>query len=321
MASRPRVFVTRRLPGAALERLRERTAAEVWENPSRPSRSALRAAVAEAEGLLCLLGDDIDAALIAAAPRLRVISSYSTGVDHIDLAAARERGIPVGHTPGVLTEATADLAFALLLSAARRLPEAHECVQSGRWARGPGWEPDFLLGRELHGATLGIVGAGAIGQAVARRARGFGLHVLAWNRTPRRLPELEFTSLDELLARSDFVSVHVALTPETRGLLDARALARMKPDAILVNTARGGIVDEAALADALREGRLAGAGLDVFEREPLPEDHPLATAPGVALAPHVGSATHATRARMAELAVDNLLAGLEGRPLPHCANG
>jgi glyoxylate reductase len=293
----------------------------VWPGRDAPPPAALSRALADADGLVCMLTDRVDAALLARAPRLRAISSVSVGLDHVDLAAATARGIPVGHTPGVLTETTADLAFALLLAAARRVVEADRFVRDGRWSA---WQPDLLLGRDVHGATLGVVGLGAIGRAVARRARGFGMRVLAWSRTRRPLANLEgqveWAELPALLAAADFVSVHVALAPGTRGLLDAAAIARMKPGAILVNTARGGIVDEAALAAALREGRLAGAGLDVFAREPLERDSPLLGLPNVVLAPHVGSASVATRTRMAELAVENLLAALDGKPMPACAN-
>jgi glyoxylate reductase len=246
------------------------------------------------------------------------------GVDHIDLAAATARGVPVGHTPGVLTETTADLTFALLLAAARRIPEADRCVRAGDWRPERVWEPDLLLGRDVHGANLGVVGLGGIGRAVARRGRGFGMRVLAWSRTRRSLGDLdgrvELVSLPELLAQADFVSVHVALAPETRGLLDAGAIGAMKPGAILVNTARGGIVDEAALAEALRTGRLAAAGLDVFECEPLERASPLLGLPNVVLTPHIGSASRATRTRMAERAAENLVAALAGRRMRACAN-
>ena len=313
-------MATRDLPDA-IAPLASHCMLDVWRGDGAPTPDALAARLADADGLLCLLVDRIDATLLARAPHLRAISSVSVGVDHIDLAAATARGIPVGHTPGVLTETTADLAFALLLAAARRLVEADGFVRAGRWQA---WEPDLLLGRDVHGATLGIVGFGAIGRAVARRALGFGMRVLAWSRTRRPLGDLAgavaWAELPALLAVSDFVSVHVALAPETRGLLDAAAIARMKPGAILVNTARGGIVDEAALAAALREGRLAAAGLDVFAREPLPPDDPLLALPNLVVAPHVGSASVATRARMAELAARNLLAGLAGRRMPACAN-
>ena len=319
MRSRPRVFVTRRLPGAALERLAGHCALEVWSGAGAPPAQALRDGCRDAEGLLCLLTDAIDAPLLAGCPRLRVISSCSVGVDHIDLPAARARGIPVGHTPGVLVETTADLAFALLLAAARRVAEADRFVRDGRWSFEHRWDPEALLGRDVHGATLGIVGLGAIGRAMARRAAGFGMRVLGWSRTPRALPGVEACAFEALLARSDFVTLHVALTPQTRNLLDARALGLLRPGAILVNAARGGIVDEAALAAALSSGRIAAAALDVFASEPLDPASPLLAAPNLLLTPHIGSASIATRTRMADLAVENLLAGLEGRPLPHAA--
>jgi glyoxylate reductase len=310
------VFATRALPGEAFRALAGRVTLRVWPGPGAPPPEALRVEARDADGLLCLLTDRIDRALLEACPRLRVVSSFSVGLDHVDLAAAAARGVPVGHTPGVLTETTADLAFALLLAAARRVAEGDRLVRGGGWRR---WEPELLLGRDVHGATLGLVGLGAIGRAVARRAVGFGMRVVGWSRTPRDVPGVTAVPLEELLRTSDFVSLHVALADETRGLLGARALACMKPGAILVNTTRGGVVEEAALAAALREGRLAAAGLDVFEHEPLPADSPLLGLPNVVLTPHIGSASIATRARMADLAVANLLAGLEGRPLPHAA--
>jgi glyoxylate reductase len=314
------VFVTRALPGDALERLAHRVDCAVWPGPGTPTTEALRAEVADCQGLLCLLTDEIDADLIAAAPSLRVISSCSVGVNHIDLAAATRRGIPVGYTPGVLVETTADLAFALLLASARRIVEADRFVRDGEWTPERSWEPDMLLGRDLHGATLGLVGLGAIGRAVARRARGFGMRVLGWTRSGREVEGVQSVGLDRVLAEADFVSLHVAATPETHHLVDAAALARMRSGAILVNTARGEIVDESALVDALARGHLAAAGLDVFEREPLDPRSPLLSLPNVVLAPHIGSASIATRTRMADLAVENLLAGLAGRRLLHCAN-
>jgi glyoxylate reductase len=315
--TRPTVFATRALPGDAFAALGERVALRVWPGPGAPSAADLRRESARAEGLLCLLTDRIDRALLDASPALRVVSSCSVGLDHVDLGAARERGVRVGHTPGVLTETTADLAFALILAAARRVAEADRFVRAGGWTPERSWEPGLLVGRDVHGATLGIVGLGAIGRAVARRAQGFGMRVLGWSRSGRAVEGVAARPLDVLLAESDFVSLHVALAPETRGLVDAAALARMKPGAVLVNTTRGGVVDEAALVAALRSGHLAGAGLDVFETEPLPAASPLLALPNVVLLPHVGSASIATRSRMAELAVANLLAGVEGRPLPN----
>jgi len=316
-AEEPRVFATRSLPGAGLERLGREVALELWPGPGAVSREALLAGVARADGLLCLLTERIDGELLARAPRLRVISSCSVGLDHVDLAAATARHIPVGHTPGVLTDTTAELAIALLLNAARRVTEADRFVRAGQWRE---WSPDLLLGRDLAGSTLGVIGLGAIGRAVSARAHGLGMRVLGWNRTPRPVPDVELVPLPELLAAADFVSVHVALAPGTAGLLDAAALARMRPGAVLVNVARGGIVDETALAAALASGRLGAAALDVFATEPLPPTSPLLAAPNLVLTPHIGSASVRTRVRMADLAVDNLLAGLRGERMPRCAN-
>ena len=299
-----RVYVTHEVVGDAMERLRAAHEVVVWERGEAPGPAELRAAVADVEGLLCMLTDRVDQELLDAAPRLRAIANYAVGYDNIDLAATAGRGIAVGVTPDVLTDATADLAFALLLAAARRLPEAMAAVDTGEWRT---WEPAQWLGRDVHGATLGIVGFGRIGRAVAQRAAGFEMTVLATRETP----------LDELLARSDFVSLHCPLTPSTRHLIDARALGLMKPTAILVNTARGGVVDQGALAQALREGTIGGAALDVTDPEPLRREDALFGAPNLIVLPHVGSATITARSRMTELAVDNLLAALAGRPMPH----
>jgi glyoxylate reductase len=307
-----RVFVTRRLPGPALDRLRAEHETEVWPERMPPSPGQLRERTADAEGLLSLLTDAVDADLIARAPRLRAISNFAVGTDNVDLAAATARGIPVGNTPDVLTDATADLAFALLLAAARRLAESARAVADGDWLT---WEPARHLGRSVHGATLGIIGLGRIGRAVAQRARGFEMEVL--NTATARTPGLP---LDELLERSDFVSLHCPLTPATRHLIDAAALARMRPTAILINTARGPIVDQVALVRALQEGTIAGAAIDVTDPEPIATDDPLLDAPNLLITPHIGSATIVARERMTELAVENLLAGLEGRPMPHQAN-
>jgi len=302
-----RVFVTRRLPGRALDALDGVCEVDVWEDDAPPPPDVLRARAAEADGLLCLLTDRIDATLLDACPRLRVVSQMAVGVDNVDLAACAARAIPVGSTPDVLTDATADLTLALLLAAARRLPEGMAAVRSGEW--GP-WRPSWLLGLELRGARLGIVGMGRIGRAVAERAQAFGMEVV-------RIGRRGEPSFHADLAACDVVSLHCPLTPETRGLIDAAALAAMKPGALLVNTARGGVVDQDALAAALHDGRLGAAALDVTNPEPLPPEHPLLAAPNLIVLPHLGSATHATRERMAQLAVENLAAGLAGRPLPH----
>jgi len=305
-----RCFVTRRIPGSALDRLAVEHELEVWEERLPPTPAALRDRVADAEGLLCMLTDPVDRELIEAAPALRAISTYAVGTDNIDLDAASGRGIPVGHTPDVLTETSADLTLALMLAVMRRISEGDASVRAGDWLT---WEPAMLLGHDLHRATVGIVGLGRIGRAVKRRVEGFGARVLHNGRT-------DGVPLDQLLEESTVVTLHCPLTEQTHGLIDAAALRRMRADAYLVNTARGPIVDTDALRPALEEGWIAGAALDVTDREPLPADHPLLGAPNLVVAPHLGSASHETRAEMADIAVDNLLAGLRGEPMPHCAN-
>ncbi len=320
---RPRVFVARRIPAAGLARITEACDATVWPGELPPARDELLAGVTGCDGILTLLTDRVDDELLdAAGLRLRVVSNFAVGFDNVDVAACTRRGVRVGNTPGVLTEATADVTFALLLAAARRLPEAADHVRDGAWRT---WDPLGLLGVDVHGATLGIVGLGRIGQAVARRATGFGMRVLYHGRT-RASAAVEtalgatFAPLPELLEASDFVSLHVSLDDRTRGLVDAAALARMKPTAILVNTSRGPVVDTDALVTALRDGMIAGAALDVTDPEPLPADHRLLGLPNCLVVPHIGSATRATRDRMAAMAADNLLAGVEGRPLPTQVN-
>jgi glyoxylate reductase len=305
-----RCFVTRRIPGPALDRLIEAHDVDVWPHRLPPTPDELREHVAAAEGLLSLLTDSVDEALLDAAPELRAISNYAVGTDNVDLEAATRRGIPVGNTPDVLTDATADLAFALMLALARRLAEGERDVREGRWQT---FEPDRDLGAEVTGATLGIVGFGRIGQAVARRAEGFGMEVLHSARSSG-------VALEELLERADFVSLHCPLTDDTHHLIDADAFERMKPTARLVNTARGPIVDAVALERALHAHAIAGAALDVTDPEPLPADHPLLSAPNLLVVPHIGSATVRTRHRMTEIAVDNLLAALDGDSMPHQAN-
>jgi glyoxylate reductase len=305
-----RCFVTRRIPGPALDRLIEAHDVHVWPHRLPPTADELRENVSNVEGLLSLLTDTVDQALLEAAPQLRAISNYAVGTDNVDLDAASARGIPVGNTPDVLTDATADLAFALLLALARRLPEGERDVRDGQWVT---FEPGHNLGAEVTGATLGIVGFGRIGQAVARRAEGFGMEILHSARSGG-------VPLEELLERSDFVTLHCPLTPDTRHLIDWAALDRMKPTALLVNTARGPIVDTAALERGLHERAIGGAALDVTDPEPLPADHLLLKAPNLLVVPHVGSATVRTRHKMTEIAVDNLLAALAGEPMPHQAN-
>ena len=302
-----KVFVTRRLPGDALDRLAAEHDVEVWPEQLPPGRDELLRRAPELDGLLSLLTDPVDAELIDAAPRLRAISNCAVGVDNVDVEAAKARGIPVGNTPGVLTDTTADLAVALMLGISRHLVEGDAYVRRGEWRT---WEPALLLGHDLHGATVGIIGFGRIGQAVARRLEGFGGELIYTSRSGG-------VPLEELLDRSDFVSIHSPLTPETRGLIGDEALARMKPSAYLVNTARGPIVDTEALGRALHAGEIAGAALDVTDPEPLPADHPLLDAPNLVVLPHLGSGTLATRGRMADMAVDNLLAGLAGEPMPN----
>jgi glyoxylate reductase len=315
-----KVLVTHRLPGQRIHDLARHCEMNVWMGPGLLPAQGLREELAGCQGLVCLLTDRIDAALLDAMPQLEFVSSMSVGVDHVDVEALTARGIPLGHTPGVLVDTTADAAFALLLAAARRLGEADRFVRQGNWSPENAWSPDFFSGKDVSGATLGIIGLGAIGRAVARRAAGFDMNVLAWNRTPREVPGVESVSLEEVLLRSDFVSIHVALTADTRNLLNEERIAMMKPGAVLVNTARGGIVDERALAAALSGGHLYAAGIDVFEQEPVPLDNPLLEHPGVVVAPHIGSATTLTRAKMADIASDNAIAALKGQPMPHCVN-
>ncbi len=320
MNQRPQVYVTRLIPEAGLTMIRDRCDARVWEEELPPPKDVILEQVSDCEGLLCLLSEDVDGEGMDAGD-LRVISQFAVGVDNIDLEAATQRGIPVGHTPGVLTDATADLTFALLMAAARRIPEAIDKVRSGEWRT---WEPRGLLGADVWQATLGIVGLGRIGTAVARRARGFEMDIL-YN-DPNRSIEVEeelgivYASLDTLLERADFVTVHTPLVDETRHLIDRAALQRMKPTAVLVNAARGGIVETDALVEALEEGWIAQAALDVTDPEPLPADHPLVGMANCIVVPHIGSATTTARNRMAEMAAENLLAGLAGRTLPYCAN-
>lgn len=305
-----RVFVTRRVPGDALQRLASEHQVEIWDGRLQPSHARLLEKTRECEGLLCLLTDRIDRELLEACDKLKVISNYAVGVDNVDVDAATERGIPVGYTPDVLTEATADATFALMLAAARRVVEGNVVVHTGHWLT---WEPTLLLGKDVYSKTLGIIGRGRIGEAVAKRAEGFSMEVIDHSRSGG-------VPLEELLERSDFVSIHCRLTDETRGLIDEAALKRMKDTAILINTARGAIVDTHALGRALEKGWIAGAGLDVADPEPVPKGHPLLDAPNLTITPHTASASIEARCAMSDLAVENLLAGLAGKPMPKCVN-
>ena len=315
-----KVFVSHQLPGDRIHDLSRYCELNVWMGPGLLSVENLHEELRGCHGLICMLTDRVDAPLLAAMPDLEFVSSMSVGVDHVDVAALSARNIPLGNTPGVLVDTTADTAFALMLAAARRVVEADHFVRQGNWTQENAWAPDFFTGKDVSGATMGIIGLGQIGQAMARRAAGFGMEVLAWNRTPREVPGVESVSMEELLKRSDFVSLHVALAQETRHLMNAERIAMMKSDAVLINTARGGIVDEGALAVALGNGHLAAAGIDVFENEPVSPDNPLLSHANVVVAPHIGSATTLTRGKMADMAVENAIAALQGRPMVHCVN-
>lgn len=313
--SRPPVLVTRRLPGVAMERLAEGCDVTLWDETSAMPRERFLEGARGKRALLTMLTERVDDELLdAAGDQLAVVANYAVGFDNIDVPACSRRGVLVANTPDVLTEATADLAWALLLAAARRVAEGDRFLRSGQgWI----WGPEMMLGQQVHGKVLGVVGFGRIGRAVARRAAGFSMSVLAHSRSP--VPGAEAVPLDDLLARSDFVSLHVSLSAETRHLIDARRLQMMKPTAVLVNTARGAVVDEAALADALDAGTIFSAGLDVFEREPQVEPRLLAH-PRVVLMPHLGSATVETRSEMGLLAARNILAALAGTRPPTLLN-
>lgn len=314
---KPKVFVTRIIPEKGLILVRDFCEAEVWPGDLPPGRAELLERLAKVDGVLSLLTEKMDAEAMDAAPRLRVISNMAVGVDNIDLAAATARGIPVGNTPGAMTEATADMTFALMMAAARRVVEGERYVREGRWKT---WSPQLLLGADFAGATWGILGFGRIGQAVARRVRGFDMQVIYHDPAAQPAHGARPVDLPELLRTSDFISLHVPLTPETYHIIDAGALSQMKPGAVLVNTSRGPVVDPEALYEALRSNRLFAAGLDVTEPEPIPADHPLLELPNCIVVPHLGSASRKTRDQMSFLAAQNLIAGLKGERLPNCAN-
>jgi glyoxylate reductase len=317
MPAKPRVFVARRIPAVGLDLIAPHCDADVWADPLPPPATVLRDKVRNCEGLISLLTDRVDDELLAAAPRLGVVSNFAVGVNNIDLAAAARRGIRVGNTPGVLTEATADIAVTLLLAAARRLGESAADAREGRWKT---WDPLGWLGRDLVGRTLGIVGMGRIGFATAKRLHhGWGMRVLYTARSPKPEADRELKAtrvdLDTLLGESDYVSVHTDLNADTKGLFGAEQFEKMKRTAVFVNTSRGPVVDQPALAAALRAGTIFAAGLDVTDPEPLPPDHELFRLPNCVVAPHIASATVHTRNEMARICAENLVAGLAGKPM------
>ncbi|MGD0421983.1 MAG: D-glycerate dehydrogenase [Candidatus Bathyarchaeia archaeon] len=318
---KPRVYVTRILPKEAMDRINSFCDAKTWDGPLPPPREVLEENVANIDGLLSLLTDKIDAALMDKAPKLKVISNYAVGFDNIDIPAATKRGIIVGNTPGVLTETTADLAFTLLMAAGRRIVEGDKEVRAGRWKT---WGPMTLLGQDIHGATLGIIGLGRIGAAIAQRAKGFGMKIIYYDiiRNEKAEKELgiQYTDLNNLLSQSDFITIHTNLTKETHHLIGAKQFDLMKRTGILVNTSRGPIVDNMALYEALRNKKIAYAALDVTEPEPLPADHPLLTLDNVIVVPHIASASVASRTKMGLMAADNLIAGLKGEMPPNPVN-
>jgi glyoxylate reductase len=322
MSVKPKVFVTRRIPDAGLKLIQEATAAKVWADQLPPPAAVLRQNVADCDGLVSLLTDTIDAGFLDKAPRLKVISNFAVGFNNIDVNACTERGVCVGNTPGVLTDATADMAFALLITAARRIVEGHQYTLAGKWKT---WEPLGHLGQDLAGRTLGVVGMGRIGYALAKRCRGgWDMQVLYHDVYRNEKAEQELgakqVDLDTLLRDSDFVSLHTDLNEKTRGLINAEQLRKMKRSAVLINTARGPLVDSKALAAALRDGTIFAAGLDVTDPEPIAAGDPLLKLPNVVIAPHIASATVQTRDQMAEICARNLIAGLRGEPLPAWVN-
>jgi len=321
--AKPKVYVTRELPERGMKIIKERFDAEVWPEYGPPPKTEIIRKARDVDALVTLLSDKIDAEVFDAAPKLKIVAQMAVGFDNIDVAEATRRGIYVTNTPGVLTETTADFAWALLMAIARRVVEADRYVRSGQWK--VSWHPSMLLGRDVYGATLGIVGAGRIGTAVARRAKGFNMKILYYDVVPMP-PEIEKeldakrVDLDTLLKESDFVSIHVPLIKETYHLINEEKLKLMKKTAYLINNSRGPVVDEKALYKALKEGWIAGAALDVFEQEPTPLDNPLLKLDNVVVAPHISSASYETRSRMAEMVAENLVAFFEGRTPPNLVN-
>jgi glyoxylate reductase len=318
---KPKVFVSRIIPDEGLDLIRTECDMDLWEGELPPPHDVLLAHLRDKQGLVSLLTDKIDADLMDMNPQLKVVSNMAVGYDNIDIRAATEHGLPIGNTPGVLTDTTADFAFALMMGAARRLVEAANYARAGKWKT---WGPKLLTGQDVHGATLGIVGFGRIGQGMAKRASGFDMRVLYYDVNRREDLEqslgVTYADMETLLAQSDFVTIHTDLNEKTRHMFNADAFAKMKRTAILINTARGPIVDPDALNDALRQGDIRAAALDVTEPEPISVDSPLLALPNCLIVPHIASASTDTRAKMAEIAARNLLAGLQGERLPTCVN-
>jgi glyoxylate reductase len=314
---KPRVYVTRLIPDQGLDLIRDVCDATIWQEELPPARDVILRETRDCDGLVSLLTDRVDGELLDACPKLRVVSNMAVGFDNIDVPAATARGVLAGNTPGVLTETTADFAFALLMAAARRIVEGADYVRAGKWRT---WGPMLLMGADIHHATLGLVGLGRIGMEMAKRAQGFDMRVMYFDVFRREDVErsmgLAYAPLDDVLAQADFVSVHTPLTDETRHLMNRERFARMKPSGILINTSRGPVVETDALVEALTTGQIAYAALDVTDPEPLPADHPLVALPNCLVVPHIASASAVTRGKMAEIAARNLIAGLNGQPLP-----
>jgi len=319
--SKPKVFVTRIIPDKGLDLVKDFCEIDLWTDDLPPDRDELLRRVKDVDGLLCLLTERIDNEVMdTAGPKLKVISNYAVGFDNIDVDAATERKIPVGNTPDVLTDATADFAFGLMMNAGRRILEGDRYARAGKWKT---WGPLLFLGSEMRGSTLGLIGFGRVGKAMARRALGFDMNVIYYDLLETKYdPDVKAASVDfeTLLEESDFISLHTPLTTDTHHLIDATSLNRMKPNAVLVNTSRGPVIDMDALYEALRDHKIFAAGLDVTEPEPLPLDHPLLTLDNFIITPHIASASRPARDKMAWLAAKNLIAGLEGKHLPNCVN-
>ena len=320
--SKLKVYVTREFPERGLKIIKERFDTEIWPEYAPPPKKVIIEKAKNVDALATLLSDKIDAEVFDAAPKLKIVAQMAVGFDNIDVQEATKRGIYVTNTPEVLTDTTADFAWTLLMAVARRVVEADKYVRTGQWK--VGWHPSMMSGRDIHHATIGIVGAGRIGYAVAKRAKGFDMKILFYDVIPRPEMEKDFgakrVDLDTIFKESDFVSVHVPLMKETYHLVNAEKLKLMKKTAYLVNNSRGPVVDEKALYEALKEGRIAGAGLDVFEQEPIPVDNPLLKLDNVVVAPHISSASYETRSKMAEMVAENLVAFFEGRKPPNLVN-